>query len=170
MPFGFSRKTGFGWDESTQMVDPFVQTLCYESFSYYPSWADVFGKDRATGTTSLVINDLPGPVRPGHVLGTLECHVSSPDPNLYGEDHEFMAALHMRRKTRAMIIQNRIKASSKTREVEQAELDAKFEEKIDNFVNIQNARLGEMSNRFGIELEESKARKSVWMQLIAYLD
>ncbi|KAL0433156.1 UNVERIFIED_CONTAM: hypothetical protein Slati_2649900 [Sesamum latifolium] len=54
-------KSGFGWNEAMQMIavsdevfdnyakiDPFAKTLRFKSFPYYPSWSEIFGKDRAT--------------------------------------------------------------------------------------------------------------------------
>ncbi|KAK4383515.1 hypothetical protein Sango_2767800 [Sesamum angolense] len=77
--------------DSSFKVDPFARTLRHMSFLYYPSWSDVFGKGHANGVVSVTIEDSPGPIRLGHVPVTPECYVPSPNLNIYGEDHEFMA-------------------------------------------------------------------------------
>ncbi|KAL0320488.1 UNVERIFIED_CONTAM: hypothetical protein Sradi_5310300 [Sesamum radiatum] len=56
-------KSGFGWDDEKNMitvdensiwddyvkVDPSAKTMRYKSFPFFPSWCEIFGKDRAAG-------------------------------------------------------------------------------------------------------------------------
>ncbi|KAL0367722.1 UNVERIFIED_CONTAM: hypothetical protein Sradi_3662300 [Sesamum radiatum] len=159
---GMLSKSGFGWDEPAYMVDPFAHTLRHKSFLYFSSWSDVFGKDCANGVVSLTINDSRGPVRPEHVTVTPECYVPSPDPNIYGDDHEFMAVFANKKPNNSNEQSKVNKGSLKKQKVEQTNLDTKFDEKIDSSVNTQNTQLSELSHRFGMEYKESKTQKSVW--------
>ncbi|KAL0342583.1 UNVERIFIED_CONTAM: hypothetical protein Scaly_1920900 [Sesamum calycinum] len=47
-------RSGFGWNETTQTIvvsdeiNPSAKTLRFKSFPYYPTWTEIFRKDRAT--------------------------------------------------------------------------------------------------------------------------
>ncbi|KAL0434815.1 UNVERIFIED_CONTAM: hypothetical protein Sradi_0189400 [Sesamum radiatum] len=52
--------------------------------------------------------------------------------------------------------------SSRKRKMVATDIDEKFDEKFQAFVNVTDRRLGDIANRFDIEAEESQARKQVW--------
>ncbi|KAL0281817.1 UNVERIFIED_CONTAM: hypothetical protein Sradi_7283900 [Sesamum radiatum] len=96
-------RSGFRWNKSIQMIivsdevfdsyakiDPFAMTLRFKSFPYYPSWSEIFGKDRATGEHAEDIYNTSNNVSIETVPISHEYYVSSPDPNALGDDHDFM--------------------------------------------------------------------------------
>ncbi|KAL0304606.1 UNVERIFIED_CONTAM: hypothetical protein Scaly_3017700 [Sesamum calycinum] len=46
------------------------------------------------------------------------------------------------------------------------DIDDKFDKNFEAFVNVTDARLGDIAKRFGVEAEESHARKQVWVESI----
>ncbi|KAL0349877.1 UNVERIFIED_CONTAM: hypothetical protein Sradi_4136900 [Sesamum radiatum] len=46
------------------------------------------------------------------------------------------------------------------------DIDDKFDKKFEAFVNVTDARLGDIAKRFGVEAEESHAQKQVWVESI----
>ncbi|KAL8532105.1 hypothetical protein ACS0TY_008644 [Phlomoides rotata] len=45
------------WDSSRQ-ADPYLKSVRFKSWPYYPQWLDIFGKDRATGESAVDQIDL----------------------------------------------------------------------------------------------------------------
>ncbi|KAL0410633.1 UNVERIFIED_CONTAM: hypothetical protein Slati_3653000 [Sesamum latifolium] len=175
-------RSGFGWNPTTNTIDTkddafdnfakidsFAKMLRFKSFPYYAQWCEVFEKDRATG--ECCIDPILAPwnssttvetERSENVPITLEYYVSTPDPNLYGDDEEFMNSFAF---AIAPVNVNRSeteRVSSRKRKMVATDIGDKFDEKFEAFVNVTDCRLGDIANRFGIEAEESQARKQVW--------
>ncbi|KAL8510015.1 hypothetical protein ACS0TY_017010 [Phlomoides rotata] len=65
-------KSGIGWNSTTSMIDiedesiwdgcrradPTVKGIRYKTWSYYPHWIEIFGKDRATGENVVDLIDI----------------------------------------------------------------------------------------------------------------
>ncbi|KAL0459107.1 UNVERIFIED_CONTAM: hypothetical protein Slati_0537900 [Sesamum latifolium] len=96
-------RSGFGWNESIQTIvvsdevfdsyakiDHFTKTLRFKLFPYYPSWSEIFGKDRATGEHAEDIYNASNNVSIETVPVSPKYYVPSPDPNVLDDDHEFM--------------------------------------------------------------------------------
>ncbi|KAL0303182.1 UNVERIFIED_CONTAM: hypothetical protein Sradi_6186300 [Sesamum radiatum] len=162
-------RSGFGWNETTNSIDgqdevfenfakidPFGKTLRYKSFPYYAQWCEVFGKDRATGERG--VDPIVAPRNTGNtsrndrsesVPVSPEYYVPTPDPSLYGDDSEFLnsfasanAPVHVDRSETERV-------SSRKRKMVASEIDDKFDEKFEAFVNVTDARLGDIAKRFG---------------------
>ncbi|KAL0430546.1 UNVERIFIED_CONTAM: hypothetical protein Sradi_0680600 [Sesamum radiatum] len=87
-----------------------------------------------------------------------EYYVPTPDPNLYGDDDEFMNSFASA-PAPANVYRSEIeRVSSRKRKMVATDIDKKFE----SFVNVTDCRLSDIANCFGIEAEESQARKQVW--------
>ncbi|KAL0449385.1 UNVERIFIED_CONTAM: hypothetical protein Slati_1494900 [Sesamum latifolium] len=146
-------RSGFGWNPTTNTIDAKDDAF------------DNFAKDRATGERCF--DPILAPRNPSttmkterskNVPVTLEYYVPTPDPNFYGDDEEFMNSFAS---TTAPVNVNRSeteRVSSHKRKMVATDIYEKFEA----FVNVTDHRLGDIANRFGIEAEESQARKQVW--------
>ncbi|KAL0363891.1 UNVERIFIED_CONTAM: hypothetical protein Sangu_0486700 [Sesamum angustifolium] len=98
--------------------------------------------------------------RSENVPVTPEYYVPTPDPTLYGDDDEFMNSFA----SAAQPTVNRAdteRVSSRKRKMVATDIDDKFDEKFEAFVNVTDRRLGDIAKRFGMEAEESQARKQV---------
>ncbi|KAK4407799.1 hypothetical protein Sango_0360900 [Sesamum angolense] len=154
---------------SILQIDSFTKTLRYKSFLYYAQWCEMFGKDRATGERGF--DPILAPRNPSHtaeieryenVPVTPEYYVPTPDPTLYGDDDEFMNSFAS---ATAQPTANRAdteRVSSRKRKMVATDIDDKFDEKFEAFVIVTDRRLGDIAKRFGMEAEESQARKQVW--------
>ncbi|KAL0298213.1 UNVERIFIED_CONTAM: hypothetical protein Scaly_3070200 [Sesamum calycinum] len=139
--------------------------LRYKSFPYYAQWCEVFGKDRATGERGF--DPILAPRNPSHtaetersenVPVTPEYYVPTPDPTLYGDDDEFMNSFASATAQPTVNRADTERVSSRKRKMVATDIDEKFEA----FVNVTDRRLGDIAKRFGMEAEESQARKQVW--------
>ncbi|KAL0295081.1 UNVERIFIED_CONTAM: hypothetical protein Sradi_6853500 [Sesamum radiatum] len=146
-------------------IDSFAKTLRYKSFPYYAQWCEVFGKDRATGERGF--DPILAPRNPNHtaetersenVPVTPEYYVPTPDPTLYGDDDEFMNSFASATAQPTVNRADTERVSSRKRKMVATDIDEKFEA----FVNVTDRRLGDIAKRFGMEAEESQARKQVW--------
>ncbi|KAL0412273.1 UNVERIFIED_CONTAM: hypothetical protein Slati_3817000 [Sesamum latifolium] len=168
-------RSGFGWNETTNNIDtkdeidPFGKTLRYKSFPYYAQWCEVFGKDRATGEWE--IDPIVAPRNTGNssrndhsesVPVSPEYYVPTPDPSLYGDDSEFLNSFASAIEPVHVDRSETQRVSSRKRKMVASEIDDKFDKKFEAFVNVTDARLGDIAKRFGVEAEESKSRKQVW--------
>ncbi|KAL0308910.1 UNVERIFIED_CONTAM: hypothetical protein Sradi_5833300 [Sesamum radiatum] len=81
-------------------------------------------------------------------------YVPTPDPSLYGDDDEFMNSFV----SSAQPTVNRAdieRVSSRKQKMVATDIDDKFDEKFEAFVNVTDHRLGDIAKRFGMEAEES---------------
>ncbi|KAL0328121.1 UNVERIFIED_CONTAM: hypothetical protein Scaly_2244700 [Sesamum calycinum] len=171
-------RSGFGWCQTTNTIDvkddifdnfvkidSFAKTLRYKSFPYYAQWCEVFGKDRATGERGF--DPILAPRNPSNtaetersenVPVTPEYYVPTPDPSLYGDDDEFMNSFAFATTQPTVNRADTERVSSRKRKMVATNIGEKFEA----FVNVTNRRLGDIAKCFGMEAEESQARKQVW--------
>ncbi|KAL0329176.1 UNVERIFIED_CONTAM: hypothetical protein Sradi_4904300 [Sesamum radiatum] len=176
-------RTGFGWCQTTNTIDVkddvfdnFAKTLRYKSFPYYAQWCEVFGKDRATGEHGF--DPILAPRNPSdtaeierseNVPVTPEYYVPTPDPSLYGDDDKFMNSFA------SIIAQPTVnradteRVTSQKRKMVVTDIDDKFDEKFEAFINVTDSRLGDIAKRFGMEAEESQARKQSGVSLNRFL-
>ncbi|PIN22323.1 hypothetical protein CDL12_04965 [Handroanthus impetiginosus] len=105
--------SGFGWNDSTNMivvedsvwdnyvkvlshnyvVDPNARTMRFKLFPFYPSWCDIFGKDRATGKHAQDCQDAAESLFNNNNVGADGYVPSGFDTNfqVFGEEEEFMS-------------------------------------------------------------------------------
>ncbi|KAL0308747.1 UNVERIFIED_CONTAM: hypothetical protein Sradi_5817000 [Sesamum radiatum] len=88
-----------------------------------------------------------------------EYYVPTPDPSLYGDDDEFMNSSASATAQPTVNRADTERVSSRKRKMVATDIDDKFDEKFEAFVNVTDRRLGDIAKRFGIEAEESQARK-----------
>ncbi|KAL0395311.1 UNVERIFIED_CONTAM: hypothetical protein Slati_4497300 [Sesamum latifolium] len=142
-------RSGFGWNETTQMIvvsnevldsytkiDPFAKTLRFKSFPYYPTWSEIFRKDRATREHAEDIYN--------------------------ASNNEFMNSFTQSTAHLDAAPSDTERVSSKKRKKFISTVDEKFDAKFDTFVNVTDNRLGDLAKRFGIEQDESHARRQAW--------
>ncbi|KAL0347934.1 UNVERIFIED_CONTAM: hypothetical protein Sangu_1021200 [Sesamum angustifolium] len=95
---GMMGKSGLGWDDNRCMVtvdsqdvwdeywkiDPTARTMCYKSWSFIPTWHEIFGQDRAkVGRILEILNEHVHPTKSN--LGqtdTQDCYVPTTEWNL----------------------------------------------------------------------------------------
>ncbi|KAL0285371.1 UNVERIFIED_CONTAM: hypothetical protein Sangu_2782400 [Sesamum angustifolium] len=129
---------------SDEVFDSYVKTLRFKSFPYYPAWTEIFGKDRATWEHADTM------------------HQTIPNPNVFGDDDEFMNSFTKSTAHLNAAPPDIKRVSSKKRKKSTSTLDEKFDVKFDTFVNVTDNRLGDLAKRFGVEADESHARRKVW--------
>ncbi|KAK4383178.1 hypothetical protein Sango_2802000 [Sesamum angolense] len=143
-------------------IDSFAKTLRYKSFPYYAQWCEVFGKYRATGERGF--DPILAPRNPSHTVETErsenvpvtpEYYVPTPDPTLYGDDDEFMNSFAFATAQSTVNRADTERVSSRKRKLVATDIDDKFDEKFEAFVNVTDRRLGDNAKRFGMEAEES---------------
>ncbi|KAL0399927.1 UNVERIFIED_CONTAM: hypothetical protein Sradi_2336000 [Sesamum radiatum] len=156
-------RSGFGWNPTTNTIDvkdeafdnfakidSFTKTLWFKSFPFYPQWCEVFEKDRATGECcfDLILAPLNSSTtveteRSENVPVTPEYYVPTPDPNLYGDDDEFMNSFASATAPTNMNRSETKRVSLRKRKMVVTDIDEKFDEKFEAFVNVTDRRLGE---------------------------
>ncbi|KAL0413047.1 UNVERIFIED_CONTAM: hypothetical protein Sradi_1506400 [Sesamum radiatum] len=175
-------KSGFGWNEAMQMIassnevfdnyakiDPFAKTLRFKSFPYYPSWSEIFEKDRATGehaeniyaSNNVSIEMIP--VSPKY-------YVPSPDINALADDHDFMNSFTQSTAHLNAAPSDTERVSSKKMKKSISTVDEKFDAKFDTFISVNDNRLSDLAKRLGVEQEESNARRQVWSAIESMSD
>ncbi|KAL0462080.1 UNVERIFIED_CONTAM: hypothetical protein Slati_0095600 [Sesamum latifolium] len=172
---GWEAKSGFRWNEAMQMIavsdqvfdnyakiDPFAKTLRFKLFPYYPSWSEIFGKDRATGEHAEDIYNASNNMSIEAILVSLEYYVPSPDINALVDDHNFMNSFTQSTAHLNAAPSDTERVSSKKRKKSISTVDEKFDAKFDTFVSVTDNRLGDLAKYFGVEQEESNARRQVW--------
>ncbi|KAL0443864.1 UNVERIFIED_CONTAM: hypothetical protein Slati_2109100 [Sesamum latifolium] len=168
-------KSEFGWNEAMQMIavsdevfdnyakiDPFAKTLRFKSFPYYPSWSEIFEKDRATREHAEDIYNASNNVSIEAIPVFPEYYVPSPDINARADDHDFMNSFTQSTAHLNAAPSDTERVSSKKRKKSRSTVDEKFDAKFDTFVSVTDNRLGDINKRFGVEQEESNARRQVW--------
>ncbi|PIM99806.1 hypothetical protein CDL12_27693 [Handroanthus impetiginosus] len=156
-------RSGFGWNDTTNMivvedsvwdnyvkVDPNARTMRFKSFPFYPSWCDIFGKDRATGEHAQNCQDAADSLlNNNNVGGDIMCLV-------FGEEEEFMSICQP--KGSAM----KSASTSKKRKSTETSNDNKFFDMMNSFCDRTESHLGEIAKRMGYEYDASEARKAVY--------
>ncbi|KAL0438707.1 UNVERIFIED_CONTAM: hypothetical protein Slati_2353700 [Sesamum latifolium] len=144
---GMLGRSGFGWNDATNMVvvdddvvwdnyikiDPFAKNMRLKSFPFYPAWCEVFGKDRLRESMQKTLLMQQSLVR-----------------MLINAKHQTTTSQQWARQV------------GKKRKKGLTDLDARYIESIDRFVDKADMRLEMMSKRMGFEFDASEARKKVY--------
>ncbi|PIN09962.1 hypothetical protein CDL12_17451 [Handroanthus impetiginosus] len=135
-------RSGFGWNDSTNIivvedsvwekhvkVDPNVRTMRFKLFPFYPSWCDIFGKDRAIGEHSQDCHDTAESLLNNNNVATNDYVPSGFDTNfqIFGDEDEFMSICQP--EGSAM----KSASTSKKRKFTETSTDDKFFEMIHSF-------------------------------------
>ena len=142
-------------------VDPNARTMRYKSFPLYPSWCEIFGKDRATGEHAEDCNDAADELQKNDNTEAGEYVPSGFDTNfqIFGDDEEFMSVCQPQESGM------KSGSSSKKRKSTETSTDDKFFEMMNNFCDRTESRLGDIAKRIGYEYDVSEARKAVYKAL-----
>ncbi|PIN19718.1 hypothetical protein CDL12_07602 [Handroanthus impetiginosus] len=153
-------RSGFGWNESTNMIiiEDSIWDNNVKSFPLYPSWCEIFGKDRATGEHAEDFNDAADELQKNDNTEAGEYVPSGFDTNfqIFGDDEEFMSVCQPQESG----MQSR--SSSKKRKSTKTSTDDKFFEMMNNFCDRTKSRLGDIAKRIGYEYDVSEVRKAVY--------
>ncbi|PIN18452.1 hypothetical protein CDL12_08875 [Handroanthus impetiginosus] len=153
--------SGFGWNDSANMivvedsvwdnyvkVDPNVRTMRFKSFPFYPSWCDIFGKDRATGEHAQDCQDTAESLLNNNNVEVDDYVPSGFDTNFQPEGSAMKPA-----------------STSKKRKSVETSNDDKFFDMMHSFCDRTESHVGEIAKRIGYKYDASKARKAVYNAL-----
>ncbi|PIN24849.1 hypothetical protein CDL12_02430 [Handroanthus impetiginosus] len=151
-------RSGFGWNDSTTMIvvedsvwdnyvkiDPNARTMRFKSFPFYPSWCDIFGKDKATGEHAQDCQDVVESLLNNGNVGVDDYVPSGFDTNFQLQGSAMKSA-----------------STSKKRKSTETSNDDKFFDMMHSFCNRTKSYLGEIAKRIGYEYDTSEARKAVY--------
>ncbi|KAL0402460.1 UNVERIFIED_CONTAM: hypothetical protein Slati_4275900 [Sesamum latifolium] len=140
-------RSGFGWNETIQMI--VVSDEVFDSYAKIDHFAKTLRR-YIQCIDNVSIETVP--VLP-------EYYVPSPDPNAFGDDHEFMSSFTQSTAHLNVALSDTERVSSKKRKKSISTVDEKFDAKFDTFVSVTDNRLGDLAKRFGVEQDESHARR-----------
>ncbi|XP_012831768.1 PREDICTED: uncharacterized protein At2g29880-like [Erythranthe guttata] len=184
--YGMLDTSGFGFNEETMMVvcdddvwdkyvqvHPEVKKMRYNSYPYYPSWQEIFGKSRATGVNAQgfteVVQDL---LNDRTDVGRSRNHGKLPLPediSIPLEEEEYCGDALPVSPPMCGGSDTKSKTSGyKKRKV--SELTSVVEPIVNmmsTFISDSKEALGDLSKRLGVEHDASMARKKVFDALAA---
>ncbi|KAL0319726.1 UNVERIFIED_CONTAM: hypothetical protein Sradi_5234100 [Sesamum radiatum] len=149
---GMLGRSGFGWNDATNMVvvdddvvwdnyikiDPFAKSMRLKSFPFYLAWCEVFGKDRAMGEYAKDIANATKPCSDADKCKTSDYYIptmGSPNNNAFFADDDFISSFY----PMGTDVQNDESSSKigsgKKRKKGLTDLDARYIESIDRFVD-----------------------------------
>ncbi|PIN18428.1 hypothetical protein CDL12_08902 [Handroanthus impetiginosus] len=145
------------WDNYVK-VNPNARTMRFKSCPFYPSWCDIFGKDRATGEHAKDCQDAANSLLNNDNAGADDYVPSGFDTNfhVFGEEEEFMSVCQP--EGSAM----KSASTSKKRKSTETSNDDKFFDMMHSFCDRTESHLGEIAKKIGYEYDASEARKAVY--------
>ncbi|KAL0418905.1 UNVERIFIED_CONTAM: hypothetical protein Sradi_1304000 [Sesamum radiatum] len=175
---GMIGKSGLGWDDTRCMVivksqDVWMniasaRSMRYKSWSYFPTWREIFGKDQENGEVTHDVNETENLSDNVTEIELVDCYVPTaewcPDLGYVGNDNAFVGdnQANVEANVNSTTSNKKCTSSNKNRKPHQDAQDDGLATTVFTFCETTNKRLGEWSKKHFVDYDEVSIRSTIF--------
>ncbi|KAL0391178.1 UNVERIFIED_CONTAM: hypothetical protein Scaly_0474900 [Sesamum calycinum] len=165
---GMMGKSGLGWDDTRCMIDPSARSMRYKSWSYFPAWCEIFGKDQENGEVTHDVNETENLSDNVTEIELVDCYVPTaewcPDLGYVGNDNAFFGdnQANVEANVNSTASNKKCMSSTKNRKPHQDAQDDGLATAVFTFCETTNKRLGEWSKKYFVDYDEVSIRSTIF--------